>query len=500
MRCMKTQLSATKIFAVLIFFASISIAEPPIPKLLADKVVSTDAFSRPVANGDGLNGISFQQDAIRTYLGWQYAAFYNTARHVCVSRRKLPDGAWQFLELTDYTQRENDSHNVITFGICPKDGTMHLAFDHHVSTLHYRKSVAGLVNNPETATWNASQFGTVQNQLNGTVLTITYPMFITTPGGDLLLSYRIGAASDGDNYIHTYNGSTGKWINFGSDSRYIDGVSNYGYINGLDYDSKGHLHVTWCWRESGNDNSNHNLMYAYSEDNAASWKTNSGADAGKTGSKPIVPTTTGITVWNIPENTRLLNSEAQAIDPKDRVHAFMRQDSTFPDGTTKTVQIHFWRDETGKWTRINTHILAGVYGSSRCKIAFDADANAYAMLPGFRIASASAAAKWQDWKITYTGNGGKATSEPLYDRARLAQEGILSVFWQEVSTTGTATLRIHDYQLAATPTSTSITKHSAAGKTTGSESVLSGPLFWRAHAKAFSADGRLRKHAHVQAW
>src|SRR5688572_8365253 len=86
-------------WAGLLFSAAIPVhAAPPEPSLLANTVVTTESFSRAVAYGEGLNGLSFQQDAVLSHKGWQYVTYYNAARQVCVARRKLPAGAWQILE------------------------------------------------------------------------------------------------------------------------------------------------------------------------------------------------------------------------------------------------------------------------------------------------------------------------------------------------------------------------------------------------------------------
>jgi hypothetical protein len=90
-----------------------------------------------------LNGNSFQQDAICTLNGWQYAVFYSYShRHsssapptdplyVHLARRKLPDGPWEVLVFEDYPQTADDGHNTVQMGICPGDGTIHLSYDHH---------------------------------------------------------------------------------------------------------------------------------------------------------------------------------------------------------------------------------------------------------------------------------------------------------------------------------------------------------------------------------
>jgi hypothetical protein len=89
-----------------------------------------------------LNGVSYQQNAIISHKGWQYAVFYTSKSiedpqgPLLVSlsrRRKVVDTAavWETLTLPDYEQVVDDSHNTISLGICPGDGTIHLSFDHH---------------------------------------------------------------------------------------------------------------------------------------------------------------------------------------------------------------------------------------------------------------------------------------------------------------------------------------------------------------------------------
>lgn len=468
-------------------------ADPPAPTLLANSVVSTESFSRAVAYGEGLNGLSFQQDAVLSHDGWQYVTFYNAARQVCVARRKLPSGAWRILELKDYTQSENDSHNTISMGICPQDGTLHLAFDHHDNDLHYRKSVAGLATNPDSSAWDATRFGATANQLVGSRLTtITYPRFVTEPSGKLLMEFRIGSSGEGDSFLYEYDGTTGKWSRLGADSRYLDGVGNNGYINGLDYGTQGRLHVTWCWRESPDVVSNHDLLYAYSDDHGRTWKNNAGTAVGQTGSRYISPSTAGIAAWTIPQNSGIVNQEAQAADPQGRIHVLIRTDSTIAGGTRKPFHTHFWRGEDGKWTRVNTRIPSGSPTGDRGKILFDKEGNAYALLPGFRIASASAARKWTDWKLTYVGNSTMRTMEPLYDKARLAEEGVLSVFWQEITTTGAATLRIQDFRLGST---TRLNREHSPRllREPARDGSLGRSWRWMVNVASFGLDGRARK-------
>lgn len=69
-----------------------------------------------------LNGNAFQQDAIQSFNGWQYACFYSACRpesgsreplYVHLSRRKLPIGQWETLVFDDYPQTTDDGHNTV---------------------------------------------------------------------------------------------------------------------------------------------------------------------------------------------------------------------------------------------------------------------------------------------------------------------------------------------------------------------------------------------------
>jgi hypothetical protein len=86
-----------------------------------------------------LNGNAFQQDALSTSNGWQYAAFYShlfpdsrfEPLYVHLARRKLPAGPWQVAVFKDYPQTVDDGHNTVQLGICTGNGTIHLSYDHH---------------------------------------------------------------------------------------------------------------------------------------------------------------------------------------------------------------------------------------------------------------------------------------------------------------------------------------------------------------------------------
>ncbi|PYH80243.1 hypothetical protein BO82DRAFT_433442 [Aspergillus uvarum CBS 121591] len=159
-----------------------------------------------------LNACAYQQSALTTLAHTQYAAFYTptpdpTTRFLTLARRDLSNqtGEWHHLTFTDYAQRTDDGHNTISLGICAGDGTIHLAFDHHCDTLHFRLSQPGLAYDTRETSWTAASFGPVQSHLPGcsTLVDVTYPRFISA-GRNLFFECRIGRAGAGSEALYAY--------------------------------------------------------------------------------------------------------------------------------------------------------------------------------------------------------------------------------------------------------------------------------------------------------
>ncbi|MBN1699931.1 MAG: BNR-4 repeat-containing protein [Spirochaetales bacterium] len=424
-----------KINFFILFFMTVFLLSPlyPAPDAVkeGEHLVTSNAttFFDDRYGDSYINCQAFIQDAIITYNGWQYVSYYNSNRYVTVSRRELPSGPWEHCVLSDYRETADDNHNAISMGISPSDGRIHLSFDHHNSTLHYRKSVSGLITNPRSFEWAARQFGSVENSLgSGTVTNFTYPCFVTAPDGTLLFYGRIGSSGDGDNYIWRYN-TNGSWASLGM---FIDGVDENAYHHGVMYDNNNRLHMTWCWRATSDGNTNHDLMYAYSDDHGATWKNNGGSVVGTTGSNPVSPSR-DCRVWTIGQRTGLINSEGMIIDAQGRVHVLSREDV---NGTNR--QMHYYRDTGGTWHRIDTGIPTKVW-DNRSKIAYDADGNVYGILPHVQIAGASVSSNYTDWRIIDNADDGRFFhSEPLIDYFALRASNELNVFVQAGTTGSTS--------------------------------------------------------------
>ncbi|MDP6633700.1 MAG: BNR repeat-containing protein [Phycisphaerae bacterium] len=419
-----------------------------------DSLVDAKALTIQGGFGRSINGVSFQQDAVTTHKQHQYVGYYNAGRHVCLARRKLPSGKWKTVRFKDYDFKSNDSHNTISVGICPNDGTIHLAFDHHGHPLHYRLSRKGAATNPQTVKWDASLFGAVVSELEkGKPIRITYPRFQQTPKGGLQFCYRRGGSGNGDRMLVDYDPETGAW----ADTRQIDSRkglfsddlgksrSRCSYPNGYDYGPRGRLHATWVWREAS-QGANHDLMYAYSEDKGKTWLNN----RGKKLTGPPSVTSPGVKVVDIGRKYGLMNTHGQAVDSKGRVHVVMWHcsDESLKAAHSKPGEKrwgppaarrnhHYWRDLKGVWRHTE---LPGVAGT-RPKIFIDGRDNAYVIFSNswsrgifypkgsMLIAAATSRSEWKDWKILHVEKG-PFGNEMIMDFHRWKQDGILSVMAQ----------------------------------------------------------------------
>lgn len=444
---------------------------------VGDSVVDPTALTldrkrmHPVLYGTCVNVVHCQKEAVVTHENHQYVGYYDAERRVCLARRKLPAGEWSIIRFADHIFEKNDDHNTVCIGVCPKDGTIHLAFDHHLDPLHYRVSRKGVASRPESIKWEASLFGAITSELEkGKPLSgITYPCFWQTPDGGLQINYRQHQRENNkwgmmNFWLADYDADTSTWIH----SRKItSGEGQYqgkrwpsgnsvlckvacGYPHGYDYGPLGRLHVTWVWSTEVGP---HDLMYAYSEDRGKSWLNNHEEDL----STPINTDSPGIEVVDVNERFGPQNQQTQAVDSQGRIHVVMRHSS---DETIKAAKMelekymeywgppdarryhHYWRDKNGTWQHKELPWVAGTVPV----IFLDKDDNAYLIYGATKrpeipmkmhstdhnctIAATSAKSKWTDWKVIHVEQG-TFFSDPLADPYRWKKEGVLSVIVQE---------------------------------------------------------------------
>jgi len=412
--------------------------------LVSDTVLDASALHLPSAAWNTtVNGMAFQQHAIATHAGRQYATWWDSQRRLCIARRRLPKGGWEVIRFADYAIRSNDTHNVSVLGICAADGTIHLAFDHHGHPLHYRVSRAGAASEPDKHAWTADLFGPVQGELQtGKPVTgVTYPRFIARPDGGLHLMFRQGGSGQGDWMLADYR-PPGGWS---EPAMVISGSGSYGlsesrcaYLNGIAYDAKGRLHLSWVWRETADPMTNHDLNYAYSDDGGQTWRNGAGRPIAERGRNPLSIATPGVRFQRIDMYRGLMNSTTQTVDSAGRVHivTFHLPDETpsqvsWADTRKQCRYMHYWRGTDGAWHR---NVLAHmgtrpqVFADSRDRLYLAVTGDEYIADRDFVVLYADPAEDWNDWREVLRVPG-PFTGQPQLDRSRGGD--VLAVYLQE---------------------------------------------------------------------
>jgi hypothetical protein len=412
---------------------------------------------------DGLvNNGSYQQSAILTQDGYQYAAWYAADRRAVVARRELPFGGWEKAVLP-HELSTDDSHNTISLGLSPSDGRLHVAMDTHDSAVVYLKSESGLATSRR---WSAAGFGAVRRTLGGVELGgMTYPRFVVTPEGRLQFSYRTGCSGNGTQELAEYNGSAwrklGRWSSATGSWASPNGVvskSRNLYLHGLTYGSNGRLHAAFTWREGDvgvlrhpGGITNHDTGYVYSDDRGRTWRNNAGQAVGTTGSQLVSVSSPGLVVDPLGPDHALINQESQAVDSAGRPHVIIsyvpgRCVTDFTEQRrTSGRAFHLRRSADGTWRKTEIPIAPGAFGRSR--VVFDSRDDIHVVMPHGRIVSASCASGWSDWSEVAPPEA-NAFGEVLVDSSRVGHDGVLSVMYQEKSTgTTPSPLRVVDYRL-----------------------------------------------------
>ena len=427
--------------------------------------------------GYAINGQTFQQDAVCSFNGYQYITYYNADDRLCLARRNLQTDSVEIIVFTDYIYKGGqNAHCTPSVGICPGDGSIHLAFDHHNDILHYRHSPKGVALQPQAVKWEQALFTPVKNTLGvDTIRGLCYPRFLQTPQGELQFLFRLGGSGDGVNMMADYNIENERWENLhaidSGKGNYEDGLgtsdSRCAYPNGYTYDRFGVLHTSFVWRESSMG-TNHDILYVYSKDGGNTWLNGKQDTVGTRSGVKVSINSDGICAIPLGRNSSLMNSQGQAVDSEGNLHCVMwhirdevdnSADGWFPQYSS---YFHYFKDSSGKWHR--TEIKASV--GNRPAMGFDSKDNLYvAYLSNDRYASwknsiyfsqgqlmiwkAQREKGWKDWKLIYTDTDTYYLNEVKMDEQRLKQEGILSLFLQETPAASKepSSIRILDFKL-----------------------------------------------------
>lgn len=225
----------------------------------------------------------------------QYAAWYGGTSEVMLACRRWSDPQWQ-IRATGLTGNTRDAHNGIALGI-DGAGTLHMAWDHHNHPLRYvRTAVPGSLDligkQPMTGEFEER---------------VTYPEFFPLRGGDLLFLYRLGASGNGITILKRWNVRARRW--FTVQPKLLDGQGGRNaYTNGIAIDAGGTWHISWCWRETPDVITNHDVCYARSRDEGKTWE----SSAGKPYSLPITQDSAEV-VLPLAQRSGLINQTSMAV-------------------------------------------------------------------------------------------------------------------------------------------------------------------------------------------
>ncbi|MCA9319494.1 MAG: DNRLRE domain-containing protein, partial [Planctomycetes bacterium] len=178
------------------------------------------------------------------------------------------------------------------------------------------------------------------------------------------------------------------------------------YLNRIEYDDQGTLHATWTWREKAPIRYNRDLAYAYSDDRGITWLNGAGQlVADTTAAIRIRASSPGITAIALGAEWGLMNSQAQVVDHRGRVHVVMYYKDQ-PDtvvsygGGSDSHYRHMWRDADGVWRTFQLPTIG-----KRPSLFVDRHDNlflAYQHAGKFKLDRATPEADYLDWATVYT--------------------------------------------------------------------------------------------------
>jgi hypothetical protein len=263
------------------------------------------ASTRLVPIGEGwarssVNASIFRQHSVVSHRDTQVAAFYDGEARMVLARRRLGETRWE-THRTQYTGNVEDAHNAISIGIDGR-GILHVSWDHHGQPLNYARGVAP----------GALQLGERLSMTGRRESNVTYPQFFHLANGDLVFVYRDGGSGKGDVLLNRYDRTSATWRALQHPLIDGEGARN-AYVNQVAIDARGGWHISWCWRETPDVATNHDIQYAYSPDEGRTWQTTSGQPY-------VLPITlaTGETVAAVPTGRDLINQTSMTIDGRGR--------------------------------------------------------------------------------------------------------------------------------------------------------------------------------------
>jgi len=368
-----------------------------------------------------VNATVFRVSAVVSGGGYQYATYYAPDGSVVVAQRRPPSTHWDIVTLP-FKGNVADAHNDVLLGISG-DGILHLSYDHHAQPIHYRRT---------SRPHDPRSFGDAIPMTGRNEAHVTYPQFINAPDGTLLYFYRDGASGNGNLCLNRYTPGRGWRAMY---QPLIDGQGQrnpYWWRPAFGADNS--LHLAWCWRDSGDARTNHDICYMRSTDGGATFTTPEGH-----------PQALPVNLRNayvadpVPTGSNLINQCSSTVDSQGRPHLAHYQSD--PAGIPQYVHL-YW--DGSRWvrqivSRRTARFTLGGGGTlkipiSRPEIAISRSGNVYLITRdeslggGIRLYRSSGK-NYESWDpIDITPGLNLGEWEPTYDTERLRQTGILSLF------------------------------------------------------------------------
>jgi hypothetical protein len=250
-------------------------------------------------------------DCIKVYDKYVFMTWYRGGkldRHVMLTRYNTETGTMKTIEFPHQHTGVNgkwwigETHNTISVGICPKNGTIHMLYDMHRNGnvaefandyLRYSYTVAGaatvadadftlenlFVQSPNNNYKHLSFPGITDDN---TTKLLTYPDFFVNDEGDLFMKNRFGYSENGKFLFAKYDGT--KWVGYTdfnrSNASSYDSAYNWGLYGDIKF-LNGKIRVGFQQRANIKTDKylyQNGFYYAYSDDPSGltQWKDHAG--------------------------------------------------------------------------------------------------------------------------------------------------------------------------------------------------------------------------------
>jgi hypothetical protein len=193
------------------------------------------------------------------------------------------------------------------------------------------------------------------------------------------------------------------------------------------------LHASWVWRDRFKRtlrSNQHDLCYAFSDDDGQTWCQSNGVIIGQTGTKLIHLNTPGLVVAPVAIESGLTNQNTQFAYPDHSVHIVTQYRSS--QHCSQRYQ-HHWRTADGTWRH-----QALPFSGKRPKLLGNDDRTLLLVFNDehqpLSIAKGvpnSDRTQWTWTQLNFTGQLPIISGEPLVDYPRWKQEKILSIYCQK---------------------------------------------------------------------